>query len=118
MAALPLNIVEYAPPPTPSPSLFSRIDRLEQCVNVLCVAVRFFAQKEVATAEKAVKTATPQNRTDAEANLDEMAAMLKSLLEIAELTQKQVRTIAEERRTTRDVLEAKIADLTSQLMRL
>lgn len=113
-----LNIVEYCPPPTQSPNIPSRIDRLEQCVNVLCVAVRFFAQKEVNAAEKAVTTARPKDRSEAEAHRDETAAMLKSLIDIAELTQKQVRSLAEERRVARDVLEAKIADLNAQLSRI
>ena len=67
-----LNVVEYSSTPTQSPNLLSRIDRLEQCVNVLCVAVRFFAQKEVAAAEKAVATARPKDRSEAEAHCDEM----------------------------------------------
>lgn len=113
-----LNVVEYLPPPTQSPNLLSRIDRLEQCVNVLCVAVRFFAQKEVAAAEKAMATARPKDRREAEAHRDETAAMLKSLLDIADLTQKQMHSLAEERRTARDVLEAKIADLNAQLLRI
>ena len=117
MAAL-LNVVEYAPSPTPSPSILSRIDRIEQCVNVLCAAVRFFAQKEVVAAEKAVTNATAQNRVEAEAHRDETIAMLKSLLDIADLTQKQIRSLVDERRAARDVLETKIADLNAQLLRL
>lgn len=108
------NVVEMGS----QPSLTSRIDRLEQCVNVLCAAVQFFAQKEKAAAEKAVASAAPRHRVAAEVNHDETAAMLKSLLEIADLAQKQVRSLADERRAAREVLEAKIADLNAQLLRL